>query len=443
MKIFLFIWQWKMREYYSPQNWKRLLIIFFTVLFVGLYAYLTAILFDEAHLGKIDLNPDRLLQINQWAILVIPILLKFFPFYVIKQAPISCHYPIPKNKIALIDLVAFSLTRPVVAALTIYVLLFCSLSQYSTLEISFNHFLFLSFGFLVAENLGNAISWGNKVYKMLLLSIFACLLIGIFLSSSFPAVFFLFLGLDLLLLALWFCFYSAKLYQLENVDVTIPLLNKCSYVKISMTNFLFRRLFFLAITAKTVFMFFIAPKVPEFTKITVLFLVGCPLYLFTYIFNNLWGILKTTAITISITNNSFEKYVDSYFKLIIPALLIDFIITLFSMHLLKNLNLKFLLCWLNISVALVSLGILISFLQFFEVKLSLFNLKGTTSQVFIAVFFPFAIAIGYCFNENMYLIIGHVGLSLISIGAWLYMKANKKSICRRFKSKLFWLGDMR
>ncbi len=159
-----------------------------------------------------------------------------------------------------------------------------------------------------------------------------------------------------------------------------------------------------------------------------------PLILFTYIFNNLFGYLRSLWLTHTLIGSSFTKIVKSYTSILILPLFLDFLISLILLYSLNLLNYSTVLVWFNITIFMIPFGIYSSFI--FPQKINnIISIKSNTNVVSIIVSLVVSVSIILLTFYNPIL----ATISTIAVSTSLFYLGNKIIKNKDFKvySKLF------
>lgn len=447
---FLLIKKWK--RYFSFHNWLSLATVFFFFLSAMLYAYGASYLYNMAQLGKIKIAPASILNAIKYVIFFTPILFKFFPSFALKKTTISSHFPLNKKQILYTEL-ALSFFKPLLFILTSFIIVFFAESNGLTSTEMICFLLLLFSGFLLAENFINAISWNKKFYVIILIVI--VLLLFYFINSNTIKQFFLnelLLMANILLLIVYYFFYDTKFdtslneKDKKNKKYSISkFLLKDLYFKISIRKVSFRTTLVIAIAVKIFALTLLIPQSLHakteitFTNSPLFFLFLPPITLFTYIYNNTWGYFKSAVINLLIVGSLLKDYFNLFFRLFIYAFIIDFILSFSTLFIYKQFSYKILAGYFVLSFFAFTMGLLCSFIKFFEVKKAFLfgSFKSNTSQVFAFLVIVPPLAMFYFYNNDIYFYLYNIVVILLTLIFLGFIIKSNETLLSKLKHKLF------
>jgi hypothetical protein len=159
---------------------------------------------------------------------------------------------------------------------------------------------------------------------------------------------------------------------------------------------------------------------------TVFSLFASPLIFFTYVFNNVYGILPQPIRWFSRQENVFSKMFGSYLYLLTIPLIIDIIITFSMLFYIKRLDTSFMLNYFILTFFLILNGFLGSIYRPMFVKAFFANFKGNTDML---ISFISILILGCVFFLNgWYKIAALLGLLVAFL---FYFKFIKKTMYKR------------
>ncbi len=161
----------------------------------------------------------------------------------------------------------------------------------------------------------------------------------------------------------------------------------------------------------------------NFESLSMIFcLFASPLIVFTYVFNNLYGILPQPTRWFSRQKNVFLKMFGSYVFLLILPLSIDLIVTFSMLFAVNKLDLGFIFNYFILTFFLIINGFLGSIYRPVFIKAFLANFKSNTDQVI--TFFSLLILGCVFFLNGVYKIATLVGLLIVFVFYFKFIKKN-------------------
>lgn len=433
MKLFYFLCKSKLRNLFHAENLKTLIPDFMFSMTLLFYFSMIASLMNQPEVHRYQ---NQLKAAILGMFFLVPIFLKFIPSFRSKSAIISFHYPVSKFLISLIDLILFSFLKLSNIALVISIILYsCITNSISFFEVLNLFQLFFS-GFLFAENFVNSIHFGNKVYKMICIAIFILFSYCIisFDSLSQP-LHWSFCFLIVVQLLLFFHFYNPTFYfskHRKKDDSKNPIIKNVFFyvlllLRTSLSNITLLVAFGLKISLLAIIILFSIESHSNSTAKLISFMCISSIFPFTYIFNNLWGFLKSLTINYLIAGSKVHTYLSLYLKLLFPILVLDFCITSSFLLITNTLSSYLIYFYFLFLVYAIFWGIVGSFIKPVKVPktFSLKSIRSNTSQIInfftgIGIFFFY-----YCYSKNLYSLSTICALvAVILIGAFFYLPEN-------------------
>ncbi|MFT4156111.1 hypothetical protein [Parafilimonas sp.] len=427
MQLLLFLFIKRAKNFFSIRNWKSILGITAFFILMQFNAFVAGYLYNHAVQFKGVINPVDVLRLMESLVLLMPVVFKFFPSFASKKIIISNQYPVNKIQIILIDLFGYIFFKSVNISLLSAIFIFSAFAHCGSVEL-YNLLLFFLTGFLLAESIVNAITW-NKMPYLFGLIIISALILYLLYDASYLKINKLMLCMilvfiDMLLLIAYYIFYenrypayypSLKLFNsLYNAVFTTV------YLKIAFKNSIYRKMLAIGFILKIgiLILYITQNKISEagkpFLLNPIVYLFISPLILFTYIYNNLWGYFKSTAINISLAKYDGKDYFLLFIKLLFPALFIDAFCTFLILFLYNQITYKVPVAYIMLSLLYIVVGYITSLLKFSEVtKVLSLDFKGNTSQVSALLVVSFAFGMSFASQELKYFYLYNVFIMTI------------------------------
>lgn len=462
MRLLHFLIKRRLQYYFSwSGNWKGLAGDLALVLLFSFSALVLSWLYTNGNSPGFALKIDRHMLIRGVAVsmMIMPLILKVFPSFRLKQPFIGAQFPVSRTRIAQLDLFVFVICRSRNFCYLLYLTLFCTAAQPLDFYTVLGLYLFLAGGILLAENVVGGISWKKPVYLLLTL-------ITAIMQYEVPelrAPGHLLFWCSTLLVALQFLFYFV-FYTHSPVNSHVNIQGRSGaqgpggtlatadgrigglYMKMLTRNrpvittlgigYLFKCLILSAfIFKKGDSLAFIVGRVPF-----IICLIS-PIILFTYVFNNLWTYFYSVALNSILTGTGWVKQARMYLLFLLPALLLDVALT-FGLLALKHLvDGRILLTYLTIAVFTLCIGFISTFTRYFPAPLVLdFNqFRARTSRLYTFVLLLVTIAIGLAYNDNIWFFLSLGLLWLISALLCLLIYRNMDYLSNQLKQRFFTL----
>ncbi len=448
MKLIYFFIHKKLKNYYSINNWKKIVAdSLFGICLIAYAAGMATAYNFSLRSGKIfNLPSFKILEIIKFSLFFIPIFLKFYPSVKLKQFIIKPQFPVNRLKIAVIDLVAVGFYKTINITLFLTVLTF-SLVARSDAHVAVILFLFLFAGILSSENIINAISWSKYAYLIIIVGALILISFSIRTNSdleSFKEYQLLFLLImNIALLLFYFLFYDNKdefRAMTKSLMFKGAISSKFSLpVKILLRTKNFRTIIFFGILLKFTFiaLFFFGRHITlDFVLNNVFFapVFLSPIILFTYVFNNTWGYFYSLELNHLIINSSFVKQLHTFFSLLVPVLIVDISLTFCFLYYFHILEWKLILVYLIFSFYCAPLSIISSFAKYFYIfHIFDFTKTGNTSPLFSVIMLLPAFICGLIYNNSLYFIIFVIVLTIIAIIFFIYLRRKQDQLLQKFK----------
>ncbi|MBS0031356.1 hypothetical protein ACTJJ0_30170 [Chitinophaga sp. 22321] len=453
MKLFTFLLKKRTAAYFSLSgNWKEQLGDLLLAVLLLVSAVALAVLHNYAiqhPAGKFD--AALLFHAVKLTVLVSPLILKLFPSFSMKRTFIGAEYPLSKNMVAALDLLALSLYRTRYAIYVLYIAVYACIASHVNSADVLSLFLLLATGILSAENIINAVSWRKYFYLLLVLLAAA----GQYLitAARYSAAWNLPLSVLVVILnvTLYF-FYYERSYEssagderassatssagqpvsrnlhwvlvLRNRAVVTVLLIGIGFKLLIVSNFLF---------LKGGNLYMVMDKVPFILCLII------PIILFSYVYNNIWGYFYSVALNNLIIQASPQRYVKMYLELLFPALITDIVLTFVCLGIAHMIEWKIAATYLVFAFFSITIGIISSFSKYFPVPAAFdFNrFRAKTSRRYtLAQLLP-AMAAGFLYNMPLYLYVLLGIILLAGIGLWIYISRNLYDFSLRLKKDFF------
>jgi hypothetical protein len=426
--ILVFLLTKRLKNFYSISNWKGTLSVFFFSVILMLYAIGVGFLYDYYTDKNLISSAQNVLTGVKIMLVVLPVSLKFFPSFTLKKAIISPHYPVSNFKIALIDFFAISFIKASNWILFAFIIVLgFSAKHLQTADTNTMYYYWLT-GFLLSENIMNAVSWRKYLYLML--SVLTMAAVTIFakyqplLPLSVSGIYGILTINVFWLLANYFIFYKSD-FEFEQArgysDLNGEAGKSSSYLplKLLWRNQKCRSALVIAFASKIGFLILFLSGTERYTfsqilhKVPFVLLLEPPIIVFTYVFNNIWGYFIDIQLNNIIINPSPKTQVKTYLNLVIPVLTIDFVIAMAAWACYGVLDPKIIIIYVVYTGYCLPLGFLSSFRKYFLVDLSInfSRFRGKTSQFYSFLMIAPAIALGFIYDTDAYLYI-YLGILL-------------------------------
>jgi len=448
MRLLKFLLLKRLGYFFSTKNWTNLFIEIYYLVSLLLIAYGSSQFYNSDFNKKKSGYP--LLGLIFFGVIVfsLPIIVKFFPSFKQKRNYIDNKFPLEKRQIVFIDIIVFSLMKTLNFSIVISIITFYLFSNdIDSYELMLLFLLFL-FGFLLSEGIINAISWRKKLFG------FISLLMGVLILFYFVyADFFHIWVVNLLLVTfiithfiIYYYYYDTK--KKEYIKYTTVKKSKrknSNYIiKILKNKQLYTSTLNIAFFIKTAFLtlYFLTAKiviVNGFPDNILIFIFVTPALLFTYVYNNTWGFFKAVVINEIIAKNSLTAYFKLYMKLVIPALIVDLLISFLSMAIFKYNTLNTVVTYCVLSFFYFSLGFLSSFIRYINIdnEISFKTLRTNTSQL-ISLFNVLPIVVLFiCYKDSLSLLIFEFSFILLSGIIFFFVFKYPKHLTSIPRQKIF------
>jgi hypothetical protein len=149
--------------------------------------------------------------------------------------------------------------------------------------------------------------------------------------------------------------------------------------------------------------------------------------IFTYIFNNLWGFLKNTFLTISTRTEKTMGAFQFYMTVLTPFVLVDLTYNLIYVYIGNRLTYSFALFYFSILFLAIAIGLICSGIRPAKVikSDSFFNFKTHTYLIGNILLLGSAFVLSYLYLNSQYFLIISLGvmllaISMIGIYIWKY-----------------------
>ncbi len=437
MKLIKFLIEKKIRAYFRFTNWKILTGDFLLAFILFSYALGSGFLYNisnSATKNSFHFNSDLIFKAIPLALIIIPLIIKFFPSVALKKLIIAPQYPLSKIRKASIDLFALSLSRTIYASLFFCVFIFYftakTVPAYSVALL----LLFWFSGFLIAENIINAVSWHKYLYLfMIVLLLIFCYLIDIGDQLTFTKILLL-IGVNSALLILYYLFYQKRInvkQRIKKFEIQLNQNYSGLILKLLLRNKTFRLVTSMGVFFKLgfiIFLFYSSKNISSLDhlliKVAPLILLISPVILFTYVFNNIWGYFHSLQLTHIIVNSSIKKEMKTFFSILLPVLVIDFIATFSVLNILGLYEWKILLFYLVCSIYCIPVGIISSYTKYFYITgpLNFSQIRGKTSLLYSLILILPIMGSGFIYSYDNYLFLTLSILLLIALICFLLAK---------------------
>jgi hypothetical protein len=408
-------------------NWKMLLV--FTILCLSL-------IFVDNLLKDIPLNEITIRQVTSFSIVFITLIIStsFFPFYLPRIKIFQKFFPVTSVRLHITELIInlINIKSLMIASIIVYVGRFTESTIIALTVILFAATIFVS---------EQTIKILYETSRLRLKAIFILLNICIGASSIITILFQNNFSLSLLAVSLLF-FISVGVHlhcsrlepQFKDSEgkaihnkafywlLILKTMYKNQYI-VSHTGLwlVFVKLLFLPVYFKKILN--IDPSNADSLTIIILVLLTI-VPLFTYIFNNLWGFLRSTFLTISTSVDVNVNLVRLYFIALTPFVVFDLIYNTTYMYISNKLTLSFLLYYFSVLLIAILIGLMSSTLKPIRIKKSInfFSFQGSTNLIANITLFGYALTSSYlyCKDPNS-LVVSCVSicLAILSIGVFI------------------------
>lgn len=444
MNLILFLIKKKLKSYFRADNWKSMTGDALYAVILLFYALLAGLACSEVKFDKALL----LVKSISYALIVVPVFYKFFPSFSLKKMAIAPQYPLNKARKASIDLLAFSLYKTIYLLLLLFVFVFYfSAKNLAGIEFA-KLLLYWLAGMLFAENLINAISW-RKYGQLILLLILAGLC---YFSNGLTAANILILiMINVVLIFFYYLFYQNKeivRFKQRKKQTAIKRTYAGMIGKLLIHNktVVIMLLMGLGIIIFFFTMFFEKVKHTSanfnldimLSKLPFLIIFLLPVVIFTYVFNNLWGLYANIGSNLLIIHPPFKKQKLLYLSLFFPAATLYLIVVVSILVVYKLFSWKIILYYIVFSLSATPIGIISSYLKYKKVEGFRFGqMRTTTSTLFNLLIIFFAVLLGV-FYTTKYWTFAIIGMIIISVIIEYYFVFKKeKYLVRKLKSKIF------
>ncbi len=440
MDILVFLLTKRLKSFYSVSNWKGISSVFFFSAILMIYAIGVAFLYDHYTDKNLISSAQNVLTGIKIMLVVLPVSLKFFPSFALKKPIISPHYPVSNFKIALIDFLAISFIKASNWILFAFIIvLSLSAKHLQPADTNTMYYYWLT-GFLLSENIINAVSWRKYLYLTLSVLALAAAIVFIkyqpLLPLSISGIYGILSVNVLWLLANYFIFYKSD-FEFEqtggysNLNEETGKLSKYLSLKLLWRNQRCRTALIIAFASKIGFLILFLSGTERYTfsqilhKVPFVLLLEPPIIVFTYVFNNIWGYFIDLQLNNIIINPSPKTQVKTYLNLVMPVLAIDFAIALAAWAYYGILDPKIIIIYIVFTAYCLPLGFLSSFRKYFLVDLSInfSRFRGKTSQFYSFLMIAPAIGLGFIYDADVYLYIYLGVLLAASVIISLYIKS--------------------
>lgn len=223
-------------------------------------------------------------------------------------------------------------------------------------------------------------------------------------------------------------------YPTERSDSNLSMI----LIKIFIRTFTIRVNLFLAFCLKTIFLIMFLSK-PSMTNHYFIMLIGSSLILFTYIYNNVWGYLRTTFNTLALKRD-LRVLFNAYISILFVPIIIDVILSTSLWLFFKKPLGEFVLVYISTLVCNIMIGFYSSIVERFEVvkAINLSGFKSNTPLVFnlLSVFIVLLVIIGYP-------VLGLIETATLSIliALYSYYRLILKKIMERSQRNIYAMFD--
>lgn len=418
------------------------------------YAVALAFIFAFTASGKKEILPEPvLLQLIGRSLLLTPLLFRFFPAFRLKSGLIGSQYPQPKWVIALLDLTAMGFLRTKNAICLLFLVLFCLIAKGQPPRTGVTLLLSLTTGILAAENILNALTW-RKYFQLFSTVVLLGGLFwpGLFHSASGQPRLDLILGCTVAALTcFYFLYYRVDTEEIAGMQASDGPVARRMTLRLHCPTLLLiaRNRNFVLVLAIAIFFKSLVMATFVFTKGNTLgevidrapFMICLisPAILFTYIYNNLWGYLYPVALHNLLSGTAVIRQIRLYCGFLMPALLLDFMMTSCLLLLGHMFEGKFVLTYLSFSALSIPIGIISSFQKYsvFVLGLDLNRMRAKTSRLFAVVLISAAFLLGFVYNQTPWLTLVLGIFFLVSVLLLIYIKRKEQRLLRRFKLDFF------
>ncbi len=437
MELLLFLLKKRLQSFYSAGNWKGMLSVFLFSAVLIIYGVGAGYLYDMYNNRHLPLSAAMTLNSIKTMLIVLPVILKFFPSVALKKNIISAHYPISRLKIASIDFFAVCLLKAINFTLPAFIITFSLVSKNIEGHTTILLFYYWLIGFLLAENLVNALTWRKYIYLAFVIALMA----GILGLVKYPGLLYVysmpdFMVLTIVAMALIACFFAFYKKDFDVVRVFKGAVdsstNLSSYLslKVLWRNQKCRTAVLIALASKVSFLILFLSGTERNTlsevlhKVPFILMLLPPIIIFTYLLNNTWGYFIDVQLNSMIANPSFNRQVSQYMQLLLPLVITDAIVAAIVFGFFKVLTLKIAAIYIVFCVYCIPLGFLSSFRKYFVVDLS-FNFsrfRGKTSQFYSFLMITPAFLSGFLYDLDLYLYLYLAALLIVAVVISGYIK---------------------
>lgn len=421
------------------QHWKSHLGAYIYMLFLLMYAFAAGATYhiyprlQKEILGGVCLS-----------LILIPLIVKFFPVIALKKASIAPQYPLGKFEKAVIDLVAFCFCSVLNIALLLFIVVFYLAAGLHSLGLAWGLLLYWLTGFLLAENVINALSWQKYLYLGINTAVFTGLLFIKNLDNiSAGLLNLLLLGGVVVLISIYLILYvpGEGHFKKENARSWLNYIGgRHISLKMLINNKTFLVVMFIGLLAKNsltgVLLF--SSKTKEvgevLDKVPMIIIFLSPVVLFTYIYNNLWGYFRNLQLNLLLLSGDLRPGLKSYFSLLLPLLVFDFLLQFTILILLHCFELKLLFFYVGLMFYCIPLGIISSYTKGFVIEsaLNFSKLRGNSSTIYAIALLGPVIVIGLLYHYTIYFYASLIVLSLVSFCLCYYVL---HGMCQHLMSK--------
>jgi|EndMetStandDraft_4_1072995.scaffolds.fasta_scaffold00306_5 hypothetical protein len=433
-----------------------MLSVFFFSAVLMVYAIGVSYLYDQYVTKSLSSSATNVLTGIKIMLMVLPISLKFFPSFSLKKTIISLHYPVSAFKIAMIDFFAVCLIKASNWILFAFIIVLSLASKYIPSGDTVLLFYYWLIGFLLAENIINAVSWRKYLYLTLSVLLLAALIVftryqpRLHLTQTIICTA---LTICVLwLLACFFIFYKRD-FEIEQAGGHLTLdkqpgnLSEFLSLKILWHNKRCRTALIIAFACKIGFLVLFLSGTDHFTfnqilhKVPFVLLLEPPIIVFTYVFNNIWGYFIDVQLNNIIVNPSPKTQVKTYLNFLLPVLIIDFAIVIAIWGYYNVLDPKLIVIYGVFTAYCLPFGFLSSFRKYFLVDLSMnfSRFRGKTSQFYSFLMITPAFVVGFIYDMDVYLYLFLSVLLIASVITSLYIKSTFNIHYQKLKQTIFGL----
>jgi len=434
-----------MKSYFQLNNWKKWsLDILYIIIFI-LYAVGAAFLYNIAAPEK----RVKLLTGIYSSLIFIPLIFLFFPSFSLKKTVVAPQYPQSRMKKALIDLLAFSLWKTIYLILLLFVVVFCCFLQNFDIQLFGCLLSYWLAGIFFAENLYNAISWQKYIYGLLtiMIAVFLFFLIHkiIIIDNS---VNYLLAICIVIFICFYFLFYTSKpeRYRKNKIADKYSIKeSKWLYIKLLLRNKNLIIVMLMGFVFKIVLLSMFSVKIKTVDaligKILPFLIFFSPIIIFTYVFDNIWGYFYSIQLNHIIINNSFRKELKTYFSLLTPVLLCDFLITIIMLLVYHSLNFYMIVFYIITLCYCISISLISAYTKYSLIiqPLNMTSFKGNTSPMYsILLIIPLMLVGVALLFGKLYFLLSLTALLVISICIFYYavVKNYKTKLSKKIKTDL-------